>query len=161
MRINTINQKHIVEFDQGKFDHWCVYLQREGKQRYAPVDEEYFAFFKNLASKYGAAKVYNDFVAVYNVTNGKHEESVIRLIRSLSASYGADAEDVEIWFSIIYGGMIAEENKTGMVLKKRMKRLGMHKILLEGYEPRVAAKFSFGKKWRELNILMKERGFGI
>lgn len=161
MHINTINQKHTVEFSQGKFDNWCVYLKSENKYRYAPIDEEYFIFFKNMAIKYGATRVYNDFVEIYNATTATHDQAVINMIKKISNSYSTDAENVEIWFSVIYGGMIAEENKANMILKKRIKRLGMHQTLIENYKPGIAAKFSLGKTWKELNKLMKERGFGI
>jgi hypothetical protein len=161
MHINTVNDKHTVEFDQGKFDRWCVYLTRNGQARYAPLDDEYFSFFKSMASRHGSKKVYDDFVKVYEVTTPSLSATAIKLIKDISASYNNDREEVEIWFSVIYGGMIAEENKAGMILKKRIKRLGMHQVLIENYEPKVAAKFSYGKKWRDLNGLMKERGFGI
>jgi len=161
MHINTINQRHVIEFDQGKFDKWCVYVKMEGRPRYAPVDEEYFCFFKNMALKHGAQKVYNDFVIIYNLTTARHDQRVINKIKEISASYHADAEHTELWLSVIYGGMIAEENKANMILKKRIKRLGMHQILIENVEPQTAAKFSLGKKWSELNALMQQRGFGL
>ena len=161
MHINTINGKYKVAFDQGRFDKWCVYIIKANNNRYAPSDEEYFYFFKLIAGKYGADKVYNDFVAIYNVTTAEYNPDVITLIKDISSTYGSHAEKTELWFSVIYGGMIAEENKKGMVLKKRVKRLGMYQILIENYEPKFAARFSFGKKWNELNSLMKERGFGL
>ena len=161
MHINTINGLHIVEFDSGRFDQWCVYLKKNGTGRYAPVDEEYFRFFKEMAIKHGVDKVYDDFVKVYNKTTASHSAEVINLIKQIAIAYGEDAESMEIWLSVIYGGMIAEENKRNMILKKRIKRLGMHQVLKENVEPAVAAKFSFGKKWRELNTLMIEKGFGI
>ena len=161
MLINTINGRHRVEFDQGKFDSWCVYLTKEGGPRYAPVDEEYFTFFQTMAARYSAEKVYTDFLKIYMATTTIYNPKIVEGIKRLAATYATDAEETEIWFSVIYGGMIAEENKTGMILKKRIKRLGMHQILVENVPPKLAAKFSVGKKWRELNELMKERGFGI
>jgi hypothetical protein len=161
MHINTINGKHLVEFDQGKFDKWCVYLKRQHQGRYAPGDEEYFIFFKRLAVKHGSAKVYNDFIEIYHATTKQYSQAVVERIKQISQEYDDDAEDAEIWFSVIYGGMIAEENKEGMILKKRIKRLGMHQVLLENYAPALASKFSVGKQWKDLNTLMRERGFGI
>jgi hypothetical protein len=66
---------------------------------------------------------------------------------------------MEIWFNVLYAGMVAEENKEHALLKKRIKRLGMHQVLLENMEPEKAALFSKGKKWTELDKLMKEKGF--
>jgi hypothetical protein len=55
--------------------------------------------------------------------------------------------------------MIAEENKENAILGKRIKRLGMHQVLIENMKPEEAAVFSKGKKWKELHRLMKKRGF--
>ena len=84
---------------------------------------------------------------------------MLNLITRLSDDYGTAAEEMDIWFSIIYAGMIAEENKANAILKKRIKRLGMHQVLIEGLDPNLAANFSKGKKWKELDALMRERGF--
>ena len=66
---------------------------------------------------------------------------------------------MDIWFTVIYAGMVAEENKAFAMLKKRIKRLGMHQVLVEGFDADYAAHFSRGKKWPELDSLMKQRGF--
>lgn len=161
LHINTINGKYLVSFDRGRFDNWCVYISKADVFRYAPSDEEYFRFFKRMAVKFGADKVYNDFLAIYNVTTALYNPDVITLIKKIAGTYESDAEAAELWFSVIYGGMVAEENKSGMVLKKRIKRLGMYQVLIENYEPSIAAKFSFGKNWKALNNLMKDRGFGL
>jgi hypothetical protein len=55
--------------------------------------------------------------------------------------------------------MIAEENKANAILKKRVKRLGVHQVLVLGMPPSEAAKFSNGKKWRDLDAIMKSNGF--
>lgn len=55
--------------------------------------------------------------------------------------------------------MIAEENKLNAILKKRIKRLGMYQVLVQNYPPSVAANYSKGKKWRELDALMVHYGF--
>jgi hypothetical protein len=80
-------------------------------------------------------------------------------ITTIADTYGSDAEEVDIWLTVIYAGMIAEENKQFAVLKKRVKRLGMHQVLLENMAPAVAANFSKGKKWRELDQIMRPKGF--
>jgi hypothetical protein len=55
--------------------------------------------------------------------------------------------------------MIAGENKTNAILKKRIKRLGMHQILIEDLDADYSGNFSKRKNWKELDVLMKERGF--
>jgi hypothetical protein len=66
---------------------------------------------------------------------------------------------VEQWFTVLYAGMIAEENKQNAILKKRVKRLGMHQVLMLNMPSSVAAKFSYGKKWRDLDAIMRPYGF--
>jgi hypothetical protein len=66
---------------------------------------------------------------------------------------------MEQWLATLYGGMIAEERKTGFVLRKRMKRLGMYRLLILNMNPADAANASRGKKADEINLLMKSYGF--
>lgn len=157
--IKKVRGKNIVEFDKGKFDDWCVYLTRLGKRRYAPTDYEYFTIVQQFGAIYGRKKVYADFIAFYIPTNSFIDPKVTGLITDIADEYGSDAEEVDIWFSVIYAGMVAEENKQFAVLKKRVKRLGLHQVLVEGLDPGKAAVYSKGVKWRELDKIMKERGF--
>jgi hypothetical protein len=157
--IKNIAGQHQVEFDDGRIDKWCVYLKRNGQSRYAPHDTEYFEFFRIAGERYGSQRVYNDFVQIYGATKNVIDPVVLNSITALAEGYGSDAIEMEIWFSVIYGGMIAEENKTNMILKKRVKRLGMHQVLTQNIAPAEAARFSVGKKWRDLDVLMRKEGF--
>lgn len=157
--IKIVRGKNLVEFDNGVFDAWCVFLTRPGKPRYAPKDTEYFTALKKLGLQFGHARIYNDFIKYYSQTTKHINKKVLDLITTLSDDYETYAEQADIWFTVIYAGMVAEENKTNAILKKRIKRLGMHQVLLENYEPELAANFSKGKKWKELDKLMKEKGF--
>jgi len=157
--IKNVRDRNLVEFDSGSFDSWCVYLTRPGQFRYAPKDTEYFTKLKLLGNVHSSQKIYNDFVTFYTPTNRNIDTNVLNLITSLADHYSADIEETDIWFSVIYAGMVAEENKAHAILKKRIKRLGLHQVLIEGLDPNYAASFSRGKKWRELDALMRERGF--
>lgn len=157
--IKNVRDLHRVEFDMGRFDEWCVYLKRNGMTRYAPVDTEYFGIFRNMAIAHGAQRIYNDFVSIYTLTRQHIDPSVLNLITTIADSYKDDAVEMDIWLSVIYGGMIAEENKVNMVLKRRIKRLGMYQVLIENLDPAKAAVFSFGKKWRDLDKIMTAGGF--
>lgn len=157
--IKNVRNRNRIEFDKGSFDAWCVYLTRPGQARYAPRDTEYFAKLKQLGNIHGHQRIYRDFVAYYSVADKNIDINVLNLITQLADGYGIDAEEMDIWFTVIYAGMVAEENKANAVLKKRVKRLGMHQVLLEGLDASYAADFSRGKKWRELDDLMKLKGF--
>jgi hypothetical protein len=66
---------------------------------------------------------------------------------------------VENIFGILYAGMIAEEQKDKKILGKRIKRLGVHQVLVELVDPKIAANYSRGKRWSDLDIECKQRGF--
>jgi hypothetical protein len=157
--IKKVRCTNLVEFDNGLFDAWCVYLTRQGMQRYAPKDTEYFSILQQLGNTHGHAKIYNDFISFYTPTSKNIEGNILQLISTISESYAADTAEIDTWFTVIYAGMVAEENKINAILKKRIKRLGMHQVLMEGKEPLYAANFSKGKKWKELDVLMRQRGF--
>jgi hypothetical protein len=156
--IKLIN-KIRIEFDTGKFDDWCVYLSKPGLPRYAPTDIEYFSLLKQKSKTYGEAKIYNDFISYYELTRKEIDKTVLEKITSISKEYGPDTEEMDTWLTVIYAGMIAEENKVNAILKKRIKRLGMHQLLLQNFTPEEAASFSKNKKWQDLDVLMKQKGF--
>ena len=55
--------------------------------------------------------------------------------------------------------MIAEENKAFTRLGKRIKRLGIYKLLIENKSVQQSANFMRGMGWREISDLCNERGF--
>lgn len=157
--IKTFSDGSTLEYDKGSFDDWCVYLTRPNVVRYAPRDNQYFERLSNYASKYGKDKVYNDFVSIYDITTRELQKSVLDRIEQISTSYGDYCIDVAIDFTIIYMGMIAEENKKFTKLGKRVKRLGVFQVLQEGMSSSQAANFSRGMGWRDIDTLCRERGF--
>jgi hypothetical protein len=157
--IANLPDNSVIEFDNGAFDDWCVYLKRPNQTRYAPKDTEYFSVMKNLSSIYGKQKIYDDFVKIYNDTTSQIRSDVIQKIIDISANYDNHKDEICIWFVVMYAGMIAEENKQNAILKKRIKRLGLHQVLIDELEPNFAANFSRGKKWRELDTICKQKGF--
>ncbi|SHE74592.1 hypothetical protein SAMN05444274_102269 [Mariniphaga anaerophila] len=158
-KINHFSHGGFIEFDKGSFDNWCVFVTRANGDRFAPTDVQYFSRLKNLAKIYGARTIYNDFVVIYNRTGAEVDKNVLAVISALSRHYEDDSLEMEIWLNVLYAGMVAEENKENAVLKKRIKRLGMFQLLIENAEPEDAAVFSKGKKWKELDEIMKASGF--
>jgi hypothetical protein len=157
--VKLVRNLHRVEFDTGSFDGWCVFLQRHKQERYPPLDTEYFTFFQHMGAIYGVEKVYADFVSIYQPTSKNIDAAVLSSITSIADMYSNHVEEADIWFTVIYAGMIAEENKANAVLKKRIKRLGMYQLMMQQMDPVSAANFSKGKNWRELDVLMKQYGF--
>lgn len=159
MIVRNFSDGSYLEYDTGQFYDWCVYLTRPGHPRYAPRDFQYFERLKLYASHSSNDAVYDAFVKVYNATGRKVEKSVFDSIDAISRGFGSDALDLSIDFSIIYMGMIAEENKAFAILGKRVKRLGVYQVLKGGMSPNMAANFSRGRKWRELDVLCRSYGF--
>lgn len=156
-KIKQLHNGSNVIFDQGRFDAWCVYIVAVDGHRVAPSDVVYFSDLKMLNERYGNNKVYLDFVKIYLQTGSTIDENVLLLIDQLVATYHiSDQNLLQQWLVVIYAGMVAEENKTKAILKKRIKHLGVYQALVLGLIPEAAAKFSLGKSWRELDVIMKQ-----
>jgi len=148
-----------LEYDRGSFDQWCVYLTDVDGKRKPPRDMDYFTDIKNLADQYGVDKVYEDYVRVYDLTGKEVSSAVLDTISQISQGYQSAAIQVDILFSILYMAMIAEEKKRGTRLGKRIKRLGIHYLLIENKPVNEAANFMRGMGWRDIDRLCVERGF--
>ncbi len=158
--IKVFNDASYIEYGKGKFDDWCVFEVRPNGYRRPPRDLDYFQTLKDLAQKYGANRVYHDFTKVYTWTDKTLSQRTLELITELSQEY--DEEDVitvDKNFSIIYCGMIAEEQKENTKLGKRIKRLGIHVLLLENQAVGYAANFMRGKRYYQIDKDCRERGF--
>ncbi|MDY0131203.1 MAG: hypothetical protein RBR53_00895 [Desulforegulaceae bacterium] len=124
------NSRQVV-FDKGRFDNWCVYVEEASGFKKAPFDSMYFSDLQKLSKFYPDKKVYNDFVRIYNDTSEKIDKNVLNLIDEIVSTYDKKHQIiVEQWFTVIYAGMIAEENKKRAILKKRVKRLGIYQVLI-------------------------------
>ena len=148
-----------IEFDRGGFDNYCVYYKAVNKERVSPKDTQYFYTMQQLAQKYGNEKVYKDFVEIYNLVEKELDSVVLQKISDMSNTYGSDANTVDVIYSVLYAGMIAEENKRNTKLGKRIKRYGIHMLLWEGVSVDTAANIMRGKSWKEIDKQCLERGF--
>lgn len=149
----------LLEYDAGSFDEWCIYLTRPGQPRHAPRDVVYFAALQRLAAAHGARELYGDFVKVYKRTGKALDPAVLSAIELLAARYGPDAQEVEILLTLLHAAMVAEMNKRFAPLGKRVKRLGVRQVLLEGLSPEAAAGYSKDKPWRQIAGECQRRGF--
>ena len=150
------NGRTCIYFDRGKFDSYCVYVNRVGYERCAPTDDIYFKWIKGLAHRYGVIQVYTDFCLLYDIVDDKiNKNKVIALVSNLDLHYN---ENTIIWWLIFYMTMVAECKKKNAILKKRIKKLGVYNILIENESIDDVVQYMRGKKWQELDELMKERG---
>jgi len=151
-----------VIFDRGSFDEWCVYIV-DGKERFAPTDSWYFSILLEFTKDRDAGAIYIDFVRIYNQTTEAVAEDTLLLIHDISTQY-ADPARARIIFTVLYYGMIAEENKKNdkgekLPLRRRIKRLGVYMVLMEGIQPQVAANYSRGLGADYLDKVCFYRGF--
>tara|TARA_B100001029_G_C15025255_1_gene433202 strand:+ start:64 stop:531 length:468 start_codon:yes stop_codon:yes gene_type:complete len=143
-----------IGFGKGRFDDFCVYLDNK-----PPLDVHYFTRLYELKEIYGGSNIYNDFVYIYELVTKKLESAVLENITHISQKYKDDITRVDKIFTILYMAMIAEENKANTKLGKKIKRLGVHQILIENLTPNISANYSKGMKWREIEKECKERDF--
>jgi hypothetical protein len=143
-------------FTEGKFDKWAVLVKAPGIPEW-PKDIWYFTKLWVYKQDLGD-KVWDDFCSLYDKVTPEVDESVFTWIKDISAAYPNKSE-AEIVFAILYMTMIAEENKAGAILKRRIKKLGVHQVLREKIRPAVAAEFSKGKRAADLVMECHSRGF--
>lgn len=148
-----------LEYDQGKFDKWCVYLVENDGSRKPPLDVDYFSDLLQLAKIYGSDQLYSSYVSVYDLTTNCITQAGLDETKNASLIYGNDSLLVEKILSILYMAMIAEENKAYTKLGKRIKRLGIYMLLFENATVYDAANFMRGMGWRDIDKLCKDRGF--
>lgn len=102
-RIREFRDGSFLEYDRGSFDDWCVYLTESSGSRKPPRDVDYFSQIQDLADKFGAQTVYDDYVTVYDMTGKNVDDSVFDTITDVSSKYGTDSLEVEKILSILYG----------------------------------------------------------
>ena len=158
-RIKDFPDGDFLEYDKGQFDEWCVYMNRTDGTRRPPLDRDYFAQLQAFAGKYSVDRIYQDYVRVYNLVEKAVDNADLVEITNIASAYGKDSLELDKIFSILYMAMIAEERKAYTKLGKRIKRLGIHKLLIEGETVQQAANFMRGMGWRDIDALCRERGF--
>jgi len=147
----------VLGFGRGSFDEWCIYVSGGDYQKF-PLDEWYFQILLDWTKHRSAEDIYEDFITIYNKTNQAVAQEVLDEILALSNHYSNQEQAAVIW-TILYMGMIAEENKANAILKKRIKRLGVYQVLIEGISPKIAANYSRGLGADYLDKVCYYRGF--
>jgi hypothetical protein len=150
MQLKTFPDGSLLEFGKGKFDNWCLFLSKD-QMTFTPSDKIYFKAIIKLAGIYGADRIYKDFVKIYDNTTNKIDPHILNtMIDKISREYGKDSTEINVLFSVLYAGMVAEENKVNTILGRKLKRLGLYQCLFEGMQPELAANFSKGKRYMEI-----------
>lgn len=157
--IKRFSDGSYLEYDRGSFDDWCVYMVEPNGSRRAPLDRDYFSDIKELSNRYGRDALYQAYVFVYENTGKEVCDSGLEAAEKASESFVEEQLWLHKILTILYMAMIAEENKRFTKLGKRIKRLGIYKLLYEDASVYEAANFMRGMGWREIDALCRERGF--
>jgi hypothetical protein len=150
-----------LEFRRGKFDDFCVFeVWPDGRTR-PPLDTDYFKTLLDCQDEVPEGRVYAMFVDVYDRTTNNLDKGVVGLIQAQADEFRETETALKYQkaMTMVYAGMLAENNKAFTKLGKRIKRLGMHVILCEKGSVTFAAHFMRGKGWREIDEMCKQRGF--
>lgn len=113
--IKKFSDGYVAEYDHGQFDEWCVYLTNENK-KHPPKDTEYFRRLSEFAEIYGAEVIYDSFVEIYDRTGKTLDMELVNDITDITSKYNDAALSMDKIFTVIYMGMVAEENKRGTKL---------------------------------------------
>ncbi len=157
--IKRFSDGSFLEYDRGKIDNWCVYMTDPAGSRQPPLDKDYFNDLKSLGKAYGNNRVYDDFVAIYDVTTKRIEDMNLNMISDIAATYGNDALRVDKLFTTLYMAMTAEENYPHTRLGRKIKRLAAYEILINNRDVNDAVVFMKGMGWRDIARLCADRGF--
>jgi hypothetical protein len=156
--ITKFSNGSYLEYAKGRFDNWCIYSVSD-HARHAIKDLEVFNQIINCTKSVDSKNLYGDFIDIYSKTTADFNPTVIKQIKNISLKYSGCRGDIEYILSFLYAGMVAEENKYRAILKKRIKRLALHQLLIEGVPAFITANYSRGKNWKLLDQECKQRGF--
>lgn len=148
-----------IGFESGKFDEWQVNVVNENGSRKAPLDIDYFNELLILRDLIGVDKTYKLFLNIYDKVDKNVNNEVINFINSISEEYKQYEIELNLLLMTLYYTMIAEENRKYTRLGKKIKRLGVHQVLIENLSVRVAANYSKGLGWRDIEQECRNRGF--
>lgn len=154
-----------LSFDFGTKDSWCVYVHSKNGEHYAPLDKHYFQNLISAKKEFSAEVIYNDFCLIYDLTkdewslyNRQVDKNVFSAIHDMCKKYNNRALIMEKTFSILYMGMLAEYRYENTRLNKKVKKLGVHRVLIDGYSAEKAANEIRGKSWQYIDKLCTKCG---
>jgi len=139
-KICDFSDGSFLAYTTGNFDNYRVtFFSADGTYVFSPRDTY---FFDELLGFGANQSVWNSIVKV--------AEQINRSTNFEDVDFPVEIESLQAKkvISAIVAAMIAEERKANTKLGKRIKLLGIHQILIQGIEPKIAASWSRDKKWR-------------
>ena len=155
--IKKFDDGSTISFGPGKFDEFCIHFVCSDGRKYFPKDHEYFKQLQILGDQEGREKIYYEFIEIFDRTGKDIDKDVISHIKKISLKYVNDFRWVERLYMILYAAMVAEENKANTQVGKRIKRLGVHQVLIENVDSEIAANFSRGMTAGQIDRELEKR----
>jgi len=157
--VTTLWSNIVLSFDHGRIDEYRVRVDHPDGFTHYPRDEMYFTMLRDqVDNPFNKHRIYGDFVKIYDMTGEMVEDTTLDLINSIAEEY-PNPELMQFLFTILYLTMIAEENRQGTKLGRRIKRLGVRQVLIENRTPCDAACYSRGMIADDIVAECRKRGF--
>ena len=151
-------------FGRGRFDDWCVFVFDSVRSKFFfPLDYDYLYWIKCLGERFGNERVYFDFVLLYDCVRRGVSNRECYVVTSM-VDEGYVGVDTQVWWVIFFMTMYAECMKENTRLGKRIKRLGVYNVLVDGDDVEYVTQYMKNDEglpgWFEyLDRLMRDRGF--
>jgi hypothetical protein len=155
--IAKLSDHSYMVYAQGRFDAWCIYHVSNSVAD-AIKDVDVFTLLRKYTDCSQRFILYKDFLYIFDKVTNVLNYDVVEDIKGVAKKY-PNYSEVEFILIFLYAGMVAEENKDKAILKKYIKRLGVHQVLIERMSAAIAANYSRGKNWREQKLECEVRGF--
>jgi hypothetical protein len=147
----TFQDGQMLVFDTGRFDVFRVsFYDASGKYLDSPTDIQLFSFLLTLGNNQAAWDI------ITLIAGQIHQRTKLGDLDIPALSGTLEEQKM---FSALAAAMIAEERKANSKLHKRVKLLGCYQVLMQGMEPRLAANWSRGQRWREIDQECVRCGF--
>jgi hypothetical protein len=162
--LRTMSDGSVLMFTDGDINEFYVSYDMTKIENVTEVHQmsgalTWLEFIYAMGDEYGADKVNEDLVGIYDLAASTAADDVFDKIADMAKTYGEDALTVEISYSWVYATMVAEENLKPKRLGKKMTRLAWHQVLIEKMSPSEVSKWSEGKKQEEVRKECHKHGF--
>ncbi|MCQ2375608.1 MAG: hypothetical protein MJ069_06905 [Salinivirgaceae bacterium] len=136
-----------------------VYLKRPNRDGFFASPEHCFAKLVKLRDIFGGQRLYDTFVTIYDRLSTRIDEDVLRYIYMESLQYPKHQMEFDMLMTIFYASMVADEDHPSAMMKKRIKRLSVHQLLIENANCVDIDRFNSSHNWAEIEEMCSNLGF--
>lgn len=158
--IEGFSDRTCLYFTEGEFNAWYVSGTEPDTGDGFWCDQECFPAMQQLCNAVGLKKFYEDYVAIYQLAYKTIREADLQFLKQLSETY---PESLRLLahkvFVVNYAMFVAEENKEGSVLGKRLRRHATELMLLHGMSAEEAIIYNRGRSARDIAQECADNGY--